>query len=354
MPYSAWDEYFIHQLPRTLDHVSDSDKNWSDRCYFNVHSPDGSLLVTMGYGNNPNTQRAQGYAKVALADGRHWDLDVFRRCVDDRGDIYAGPLRMSCVEPLRRWKLELGPNGSGIEWELHYESRAPMWELLPIVIRKQGRTIVDMTHIKQPARYTGWISVEGERMPVDGFYGGRDRTFGVRAQEDVDFWLWFEAGFDDRAIEAWVWESADGTVNYVDGGVTFEDGRLSKRFVRFEHDVTFDRGRKRPVSADCVFTDEDGKELALKATSQHIDVNVYYGLGNSRRKQEDGLSYYTWDSTVTDDLAEIEKNTISMDQLMRFETDGMTGHGIFELLVQGRGYPRYPAWTPPHRRGVDP
>ncbi len=42
MPYGAWDEYFIHQLPRPLDQVSDSEKSWSDRCYFNVHSDDGT------------------------------------------------------------------------------------------------------------------------------------------------------------------------------------------------------------------------------------------------------------------------------------------------------------------------
>ena len=155
MPYNAWDEYFTHQLPRPFDHVNDTAESWSDRCYFNVHSPDGTMLVTTGYGNNPNTQSAHGYAKVALADGRHWDLDSVRPCTTDRGDLYAGPMRWTCVEPLQRWKLELGPNASGVEWELHYESRAPMWELLPITIRKQGRTIVDMTHIKQPAALHG-------------------------------------------------------------------------------------------------------------------------------------------------------------------------------------------------------
>jgi hypothetical protein len=174
MPYGPWDEHFVHQLPRPLDEVSDSEPSWSDRCYFNVGSPDGSMLVTTGYGNNPNTQSAHGYIKVALGDGRHWDIDATRKVTTDRGDLYAGPMRWTCVEPLERWTLEIGPNGSGIEYELHHESRAPMWELLPITIRKRGRTIVDMFHIKQPARYTGWVSIDGERVSVDGFHGGRE------------------------------------------------------------------------------------------------------------------------------------------------------------------------------------
>ena len=37
---------------------------------------------------------------------------------------------------------------------------------------------------------------------------------------------------------------------------------------------------------------------------------------------------------------------MSMDQLMRFEFDGDTGWGIFELLLGGDGYPRYPNWRP--------
>ena len=78
MPYGPWDEYFVHQLPRTLDHVSDTDSSWSDRCYFNLHSPDGDAVVVTGYGNNPNTQSAHGYGKLTLPGGRHCDVDAKR------------------------------------------------------------------------------------------------------------------------------------------------------------------------------------------------------------------------------------------------------------------------------------
>ena len=347
MPYSAADEQFVHQLPRPMDEVSDSEPSFSDRCYFNVHSPDGSLLVTTGYGNNPNQQRAHGYAKVTLADGRHWDLDAHRHVSTDRGDLYAGPMRWTCVEPLQRWKLEVGPNDSGIEWELEYQSKAPMWELLPLRIRKRGRTLADMHHIKQPARYTGWVSVDGERIEIDGWTGGRDRTFGVRVSDQVDFWLWFEAVFEDRAIEAWVFESADGEVQYVDGGFTHDDGTLSKRFTKFEHDIHFDGDKRRPASADIVFTDEDGKQYAVTATAKQQLVNVYYGIGQPNRVVGDnGVMHARWDASKPEELAIAEGGAMSMDQLMHFECDGMHGAGIFELFAMGDGYPRYSNWPP--------
>jgi hypothetical protein len=346
MGYSAQDEQFIHQLPRPLDQVHDPDGSWSDRCYFNAHSPDGTLLLATGYGNNPNGQRAHGYIKVAMADGRHWDLDAGRRVIDDRHELYAGPMRWTCVEPLQRWTLELGPNASGVEWELHYQSRAPMWELLPIEIHRGGRKIVDMYHMKQSGTYTGWVSIDGQRISVDGFGGGRDRTFGVRVANKVDFWLWFEANFEDRAIEAWVWESADGTVQYVDGGITYVDGSLSKRFVKFDHDVRFDGDRKRPAHADIVFSDEDGVQYRVTADAEHQHVNVHYGKPPSFAKQGGGLLHYAWNSNDAAQLTEMEAGAVSMDQLMRFELNGMGGHGIFELLMMGDRYTRYPNWGP--------
>src|SRR6478672_3965108 len=268
MGYSAADESFTHQLPRPFDQVHDPDGSWSDRCYFFAHSPDADLLLTTGWGVNPNQGMGMGYCKVAMADGRHWDLMMGRKITAaDRGDLRAGPVRWTCVEPLKRWKLEIGPNNSGIEWELHYEPRAPMVELLPMHVEVDGRVIVDMYHMKETGIVNGWVQIEGERIAIEGFHGGRDRTFGVRVADEINFWLWLDAGFEDRAIEAWVIETRDGTVQYADGAITHVDGTLSKRFVKIEHDVEFDGDRKRPARAALVFTDEEGKTTRVTADS---------------------------------------------------------------------------------------
>ena len=254
MGYSAADESFTHQFPRPFDEVHDPHGSWSDRCYFFVHSPDGSLLVTNGYGNNPNQGAANGYGKVAHADGRHWDLLAGRRVTGaNRNELSAGPMRWTCLEPLKRWRVELDPNESGISWDMEYQPRAPMWELLPMHVEVAGKTILDMYHIKESGHWSGWVEIDGERISVDGFHGGRDRTFGVRLADEIDFWIWLDAGFDDHAVEAWLIEAHDGTVQYVDGGVTRADGTVSKRFVEIEHDLEFDGDTKRPSRATLRF-----------------------------------------------------------------------------------------------------
>ncbi|HEY9263437.1 MAG TPA: hypothetical protein VIQ11_02390, partial [Mycobacterium sp.] len=158
MGYSAADESFTHQLPTTFDQVHDPDPTWSDRCYFFAASPDGTMLLASGYGNNPNTGTGLGYVKVSLADGRHWDLLAGRPVGGDgRDDLSAGPMSWTCVEPLKKWRLDVVPNASGIAWELYYEPTAPMWELLPMKVRDaDGRRLADMYHMKEPGRWTGW------------------------------------------------------------------------------------------------------------------------------------------------------------------------------------------------------
>jgi hypothetical protein len=347
MTYSDLDDYLVHQIPSTLDHVQDSDSHWTERFYFNCHARDGSTLLTTGYGILPNLRAAHGYAKLALADGRHWDVTAVRPQAD-RDDLSCGPMRWTIIEPRRRWRLELGPNPAEVEWDIEYEARAPLWELKPIFGRKQSRVIVNQQHIQQSGTYSGWVRAGGEEFRVDGFYGSRDRTWGIRNHAEIDMWIWFSAQFDDRAIAAWVWERKDGTVLYVDGGICHEDGTISKRFVRMLHEIEFDGGLKRQRSAVVTFVDEDGTEHRLKATAENPGVNVYYSMRFDPGRG--AVQGEAWRADDDDSLRRVESMAGSSDQLMRYELDDMTGYGIFELYLWGDGYDRYAGNWPVHRR----
>jgi hypothetical protein len=346
MAYQDWDDYLIHQIPSTLDHVRDSDPHWTDRFYFNCHARDGSALLTCGYGVFPNQQQGSGYAKLALADGRHWDVAASRAAQGDRWNAGAGPLQFTVLEPRKRWRLQLGPNPSGLEYDVEYVARAPIWELKPIFGRKRGQVIVDQQHIQQSANYRGWVKFDGETMSVDGFYGSRDRTWGIRNHTQIDMWIWFAAQFDDRAISAWVWERQDGSVMYVDGGFCHADGSVSKRFVKMLHDVSFDRDFKRELAACLTFVDEDGREYRVDACAEHPNVNVYYGAMLDPTSEL--VQGQRWDANDAQTLHTVERRSPASDQLMRYELDGMVGYGIFELWVASDGYDRYArSWPPP-------
>ena len=55
--------------------------------------------------------------------------------------------------------------------------------------------------------------------------------------------------------------------------------------------------------------------------------------------------HFLWDSNNPEQLAETEGKSMALDQLMRFQLDGQTGWGVFEFLMGGQGYRRYPNWA---------
>jgi hypothetical protein len=251
------------------------------------------------------------------------------------------------VTPLEHWRLELGENPSGVSWEVNYRPRTPLWELRPIEIRRDGAMLVNMQHIQEGGTYDGWIDVQGERIPVEGWRGCRDRTFGVRAADKIDFWIWMTGQFDDRSVCCYLWETSDGTVQYMDGGWSYVDGTQSERLTRLEHDIEFDGTTKRVVSADLCFYDARGTAYPVAATTDHLDATLYHGMPAPGTREQDGdLSWGVWDATDPEALALADDYTISVDQMLRFEHDGATGAGVFEILAAGEGPDRYPNWAP--------
>ncbi|MFQ5380268.1 MAG: hypothetical protein ACE5EF_01415 [Dehalococcoidia bacterium] len=347
MAYGDWDEYLIHQLPTTIDHVGDGDPNWTDRFFFGCHPLDGRLLLTTGYGVSPNQQIGAGYARLALADGRHWDVSARRNCSEDRQEAFAGPLRFTVLEPRERWRLECGPNPSGLEFDLEFQQRLPLYEFKPAFHRRHGRVVLNQQHMQQAGGYQGWIRTNEETLTVDGFHGVRDRSWGVRNHGEIDMWLWCAAQFEDRAVAAWLLENSDGHPVYVDGCLSGPDGPLSAAFVKLDHHLRFDGDLKRETGGEFVFLDEDGRRFELKAVADHPAVNVYHGAMLSPATEP--VQGQQWDETDLETLRKVEARAPVSDQLMRYELDGAIGYGVLELWVSGDGYRPYePNW--PHLR----
>jgi len=167
------------------------------------------MLLASGYGNNPNTRTAMGYVKVSLADGRHWDLLAGRPVTgDDRGEVGAGPMRWTCVEPLKKWRLDVEPTTPASPGSSTTNPPPEVGVIADEGARQRRPAAGGHVSHEGTGRWTGWVEIDGQRISVDGFHGGRDRTFGVRVADKIDFWLWLDAGFEDRAIEAWIIESS--------------------------------------------------------------------------------------------------------------------------------------------------
>ncbi len=230
--------------------------------------PTARSCITNGYGNNPNTQSAHGYAKVAPR--RRPALGPRRRsgsappiaATSTRGRC-AGPVSSRCSTGSSS-SARTPPASSG---SCTTSRKAPMWELLPITIRKQGRAIVDMHHIKQPGRYTGWVKIDGER--------DLGRRLHRRARPHLRHPR-LGPGRLLAVVRGRVRRPRDRSVGV---GVVGRHRAVRRRrdHVRRRHGSpsassrssttsTFDGDRRRPVGAQIRFVDEDGHRFDVAAT----------------------------------------------------------------------------------------
>jgi len=75
----------------------------------------------------------------------------------------------------------LGPNDSGVEFDVRIRASGPMVLEAPHVQHRHGVVLNDLLRYSGPTRAEGWLSVDGERIEVDRWYGARDHSWGIRS-----------------------------------------------------------------------------------------------------------------------------------------------------------------------------
>ncbi|HEY1446977.1 MAG TPA: hypothetical protein VGF33_00440 [Caulobacteraceae bacterium] len=223
MTLTKGDDFPIHQTSEPIAFAG-TDRNFYDRYFFNGYGTEGGDFFALAFGVYPHLNIADASFCVTR-DGVQTSLHASRWLEMERMDLTVGPIRIEVVEPLKRLRLIVEAPDQGLAADIVFEGRAfPVEE--PRFIRRQGpRALMDYTRLTQNGRYTGWIELDGKRIPVDGFMGTRDRSWGVRpvgardAQELVPpapmqfYWMWSPCNFpsgsfffhsnDDAAGEPW-------------------------------------------------------------------------------------------------------------------------------------------------------
>lgn len=206
MALTKGDDYPIHQTAEPIAYAG-TDRNFYDRYFFNGYAMEGELFFAAAFGVYPHLNIADA-AFCVVRDGVQINLHASRWLEMERMDLVVGPIRIEVLEPLRRLKLVVDAPDQGIKAEIVFEGRAfPLEE--PRFTRRQGpRAFMDYTRLTQNGRYAGWLEVDGRRMSVDGFFGTRDRSWGVRPigardpQEVVPpvapqfYWIWSPSNFE--------------------------------------------------------------------------------------------------------------------------------------------------------------
>lgn len=202
------DDYPIHQTPEPVA-FSGTDRNFYDRYFFNGYSRDGDVFIAGALGVYPHLDVMDG-AFCVLIDGKQHNVRASRRLHSERMDLQVGPISVRIIEPLKRVGLKVSANDSGITADLEFEGRHhPIEE--PRFMRRIGpRMFMDYTRMTQNGGWKGKISVQGREIDVAGWFGTRDRSWGIRPVGAADsqpppsvsqfFWLWAPFNFAQHAV----------------------------------------------------------------------------------------------------------------------------------------------------------
>ncbi|MBD0020778.1 hypothetical protein [Gordonia sp. (in: high G+C Gram-positive bacteria)] len=310
-----------------------------DRFMFNMHPVEvapGSPSIILGFGIYPPKDTTDGF--LVYADGAEQRNLRFAGELGVTGRTGAGPLRYDVEIPNERWRLTLAANDIGVDGEIVWRSRTPAW-WGEVAVDNATSTRTAFDHLFQSGTYTGTLRVDGAEVSLDGWYGQRDRSRGVRTMAGGQgLHIWFQAQFPEFSIGLLLVETRTGERLLLEGAVMHVAGHLDP-ITGVRHALTFDDGLDLTGGHVEVRT-EAGRTYRVRADPAGRGgymAGAGYGghQGNSRGADHVESDRYPLDGSVSPRTLD----SALTDRLCAFELDGTQGSGIFEFaLTRSRSY----------------
>ncbi|MEA2125391.1 MAG: hypothetical protein QOI80_2173 [Solirubrobacteraceae bacterium] len=309
-----------------------------DRFVFNLHPTEATApSVLIGLGIYPPKDTVDGFVILVTESEQRNVRFSTELSATDGGS--AGPFSWQVVEPMKTWHLAVAPNPTGLELDVTWRARTPAW-FGEVGVKTEGNITAAFDHLFQSGYYDGTITIDGETQQIEGWYGQRDRSRGVRSMSGGQgLHVWYQAQFEDRAVGFLLVENREHGRLLLEGAVMHVDGTLDP-IVDVGHDLRFD-DQLDLVGGSVEVATESG--ATYKIDSDATAGGGYmsgggYGGHHGKPIGRDVLEsdVYPLDGTVTPRTVD----TSLTDRLASFTWDGRPGSGIFEFALT-----RSPSYT---------
>ena len=277
------DEYPVHQTPLPMSRVATSDRNFYDRCYLNLHGPDGEVFLVTGLGVYPNLGVIDAYATARRGD-RQWTVQFSGALAERSLEQQVGGYRIDVIEPLRELRLRCAPPDGEIDFDLRWTAAFPAVHEEPHLMLSGGRPILDASRFSQLGRWSGRLRVADREFAVtpDQWGGARDRSWGIRPSGEPEppgraasemplgfWWLYAPLQFERYAVIVILQENPDGHRTLNDAKRVWPDGRVEQLgWPRAE--ISYASGTRHPRSARLHLTDRQGAPADPGARDGHL------------------------------------------------------------------------------------
>jgi hypothetical protein len=267
---NPFDDFPFHQAISPIDVPEQSDRHFNDGYWFSFYRP--GTYVFCGLRLHPNSNVMDGYAGL-IHRGEQRNVRFSRALRPLTNELVAGPFRLEIPEPLYRQRLILVPNPTDVEFQVDVSSRA-LWPESRHAHFRHGVVLNDVLRYTGVTRTSGWVVIDGERIEVDGWYGARDHSWGIRASmgprtplggiveeprdpRAIRFWIPFEC--DEQRGFFHMHEDADGNVLDFEGQLIEPDGSVVE-LASARHTFRYQPGTRRLSDGEFTLVDMAGGE----------------------------------------------------------------------------------------------
>lgn len=313
------------------ENAPDLPERFFDRFMFNMHPGDATApTVILGAGHYAPKDVSDGFLILSTEEEqRNLRFSTELSATDGPS---VGPLRWEILEQNKAWRLVVGPNRTGLELDVVWRERAPYW-FGSVEVENADGTPTSFDHLFQPGTYEGTITIDGVTTSVDGWFGTRDRSRGIRTMSGGQgLHIWCQSHFADRSLGFLLVEDRAGGRILLDGAVMHTDGELDYA-EDATHDLTFDENNDL-VSGTVRLVTRAGRtyevDVDASAGGGYMAGGGYGGHhGKVRGHDHEEFDVYPLDGSVN---AKTLDSALT-DRCSTFIWGETTGYGIFEYAL---------------------
>jgi len=355
------DDFPIHQTIEPIAHPATTDRNAYDRFWFNGFSPDGEWYFGVAMGLYPHRGILDCAFSLVRRGGPQRCFFASRRAPLERTEMSVGPLRLTVDAPMRRTRLVLDDNASGLACDLVFSARTAAIEEGRQTLWSGARRTMDTTRFDVFGRWSGTIrSPDGDlAVSADSCLGVKDRSWGVRKLGEPDtggaplnrpfgaFFLWAPLFWDDHVTQAIFYDDIHGKplIREAIEAPLYDhepdlpkagDGR-DRRLATARHRIAWRPGTRlaRSAEIDLVGHDDSLRTIALEPLLKFHMKGIGYGhpeWGHGCWKGELETGHDVFDPATLDML---QPANFHVQQVVRANDGARTGAGVLEQVVLG-------------------
>ena len=283
-----------------------------------------------------------------------------RRAPAERTEMDVGPFRMEVIEPMRRTRIILDDNESGITCDLTFSARTASIQETRQTLWQGTRRAMDATRFDQFGRWSGVVNHPDGQIRVDESVclGTKDRSWGVRwvgeretggapVIPDGICFVWAPLIWDDHISHAIFFDGQKGEPLVREGleaplyqteaeipGV--EDG-LVERKLTARHRIEYHPGTRLAKAAeiDLVNLDDGVRRIKLEPKLKFMMKGLGYGHPEWKQgawKGELATGHESFDPRQLDHQA---PENIHTQQIVTATDGERQGVGVLEQIVVG-------------------